>query len=124
MAASGAPFENPVIFVNAFQKQALTTLYGIQPTDRKIGGLAVDTIYTDFAIMGVIWAPNVPADTLLIADMSLIMPVVCEVPKKGVMFYEALAKTGASEKGQIYGQIGIDYGPEKFHGKITGLAIA
>ena len=43
-------------------------------------------------------------------------------PGKGVLFYEELSKTGASEKGQIYGQLGLDYGPEEFHGKITGLA--
>ena len=35
---------------------------------------------------------------------------------------EPLAKTGAGEKYQIFGQIGLDYGAEFLHGKITGLA--
>ena len=34
---------------------------------------------------------------------------------------EALSKTGASEDGQIFGQIGLDHGPKFMHGTITGL---
>ena len=62
-----------------------------------------------------------PTDTVLIAEMSTCAPVFCPVPGKGLLFYEALSKTGAAEKGQLYGQIGLDYGPEEYHGKITGL---
>jgi hypothetical protein len=43
------------------------------------------------------------------------------VPEKGVLFFEELSKTGASEKGQLFGMLGLDYGPEEYHGKITGL---
>ena len=53
--------------------------------------------------------------------ISVVNPVALPVPGKGILFYEALSKTGAAEKGQIYGQLGIDYGPEEFHGTITGL---
>ena len=84
--------------------------------------MAIKQIETDFAMFGVVWAPNVPAATLLVADLSVCKPVFLPVPEKGVLFYEELAKTGASERGQIYGQIGLDYGPEEFHGTITGLA--
>jgi hypothetical protein len=59
---------------------------------------------------------------LLIADLAVCSPVFLPVPEKGVLFYEELSKTGASEKGQIYGQIGLDYGPEEYHGTITSLA--
>lgn len=44
------------------------------------------------------------------------------VPGRGNFFYEALAKTGAGESGQIFGQWGLDHGPEWMHAKITGLA--
>jgi hypothetical protein len=122
MAANGAEFVNPVIFVNAFQKQKLSDIYGYAPQDRNVGGYNINQIETDFAILGVVWAPNVPAATLLIADLSVCSPVFLPVPEKGVLFYEELSKTGASESGQIYGQIGLDYGPEEYHGTITGLA--
>ena len=122
MAANGAEFLNTVIFVNAFQKQKVSDIYGYAPEDRNIGGYNIKQIETDFAILGIVWAPNVPAATLLIADLAVCSPVFLPVPDKGVLFYEELSKTGASEKGQIYGQIGIDYGPEEYHGTITGLA--
>lgn len=124
MADNGAIFENVVIFVNAFQKQKITDIYAYAPESRNVGGVNINQIETDFAILGIVWAPNVPTTELLIAEMSVCSPVFLPVPDKGVLFYEELSKTGASEKGQIYGQIGIDYGPEEYHGKITGLADA
>lgn len=122
MAANGAEFINPVILCNAFQKQKLSDIYGYAPQDRNVGGYNINQIETDFAVLGVAWAPHVPAATLLIADLSVCSPVFLPVPEKGVLFYEELSKTGAAEKGQIYGQLGLDYGPEEYHGTITGLA--
>ena len=122
MATNGSEFINTVIFVNAFQKQKISDIYGFAPQDRNVGGFNINQIETDFAILGIVWAPNVPTDTLLIADLSVCSPVFLPVPDKGVLFFEELSKTGASEKGQIYGQIGLDYGPEEYHGTITGLA--
>lgn len=122
MAANGAEFVNPVLFCNAFQKQVLSDIYGFAPQDRNIGGFNIKQIETDFAVLGVIWAPQMSTSSLLIADMAFCNPVFLPVPDKGVLFYEELARTGASEKGQIYGQIGLDYGPEEYHGKLTSLA--
>lgn len=122
MASSGAEFMDPVIFVNAFQKQQITKLYGFAPQDRNIGGYNIKQIETDFAVLGIVWAPNVPAATLLIADLAVCSPVFLPVPEKGVLFYEELSKSGAAEVGQIYGQLGLDYGAEEYHGTITSLA--
>ena len=33
-----------------------------------------------------------------------------------------LAKIGASDRAQIYGEVGLEYGVEKHHGKIVNLA--
>ncbi len=122
MADNGAQFQNTVILCNAFQKQQISEVYGYAPQDRNVGGLNINQIETDFALLGVVWAPHVPADTLLIADLAYCSPVFLPVPGKGVLFYEELDKTGAAEKGQIYGQIGLDYGPEEYHGAITSLS--
>jgi hypothetical protein len=64
----------------------------------------------------------VPADTVLMAATAACRPVFVSVPGKGRIFYEDIAKSGASEKGQLYGQMGLDYVNEQLHGKITGLA--
>lgn len=122
MAANGASFVNSVIFLNALQKQRLSNIYGYAPESRNVGGVNINQIETDFAILGVIWAPNVPTNALLIADVSFCSPVFLPVPEKGVLFYEELNRSGASEKGQIYGQVGLDYGPEEMHGTITALS--
>jgi len=122
MAGNGAKFQNSVVFCNAFQKQQFSNIYGYAPTDRNVGGVNIKQIETDFAMLGIVWTPKIAAGTLLIADLSVCRPVFCPVPNKGVLFRDTLAKVGASEKEQIYGQIGLDYGPEEYHGTITGLA--
>ena len=43
---------------------------------------------------------------------------------KGNFFLEELAKVGAGVKYQLFGQIGLDHGPEWYAGKITGLSTA
>lgn len=122
MYAAGAFFKNTVFVANAFQKQKISTIYGYAPTDRNVGGLNIKTVETDFGTFGVVLDPFMPAATLGIFDMSVCYPVTQPIPGKGNLFYEELAKTGASEKGQIYGQIGLNHGPGFAHGTITGLA--
>ena len=121
MAGNGAEFNNAVCFVNAYQKQMLSNLYGYAPEDRNVGGVNIKQIETDFAMVGIVWDPFMPVDKLLIADMTFCQPVFNPVPGKGVLFYEDLSKVGASEKGQIYGHIGLNYGAEEMHGTITDL---
>jgi len=82
----------------------------------------VTELETDFCKMGIVWDRFMPEDTILVADMAHVAPVFQEVPGKGVLFVEDLAKTGASDRKQIYGQIGLDHGPAFLHGVITGLA--
>jgi hypothetical protein len=114
--------QTPIIFVNAFQKQKISDIYGYQPDDWMIGGVNIQTILTDFGRVGVVYDSDVPADTVLLSATMVCKPVFTPVPGKGRLFYEPLAKTGAAEKGQVYGQIGLDYANEKLHAKITGLA--
>lgn len=125
MATNGAQFENMVLFVNGFQKQKISDIYGFAPEDRTVGGVNIKQIETDFAMIGVVYAPSIPASSLLVADMNFVFPTFCPVPGKpggGLLFFEDVAQTGASNGGQLYGQIGLDYGPEEYHGTITGLA--
>ena len=63
-----------------------------------------------------------PDGVALVYNPSVCGPVEQPVPNKGNFFREPLAKTGAGETYQIFGQIGLDHGPEWYHGKITGLS--
>ena len=38
------------------------------------------------------------------------------VPGKGILFEEPLFKQGSADQTQIYGQMGVDHGPEYCHG--------
>lgn len=64
----------------------------------------------------------IPAGTVFAFNFDAISPVEQPTPGKGNFFLEELAKTGAGEKYQLFGQIGLDYGNELLHGKITGLS--
>lgn len=121
MYDAGAIFSNMVLWVNSTQKQLITDIYSYAPTDRNLGGTNIKQLETDFGNIGISLNRFMPQDTVLAAEMSAIAPVFQPVPGKGNFFYEELAKTGAAEEGQIFGQIGLDHGPAFLHGTITGL---
>ena len=126
MADSGAPFEMPVIMANAFQKQKLSSIYGsalsLAPRDRNVGGVNIQTIETDFGEVGIVYDRHLPADDIIIVDLAFCKPVFLDIPGKGHFFVEPLAQSGAAYKFQVYGEIGLEYGPEQFHAKITNLS--
>lgn len=122
---NGGRVNGSIILVNSFQKGAISDLYAngmSTPASRTVAGINVTDIVTDFGNIGVALAPSMPQDTLLIFNPEVCHAIEQPTPGKGNFFYEELAKTGAGERGQIFGQIGLDYGPEWMHGKITGLA--
>lgn len=119
MATNGADFEDLAIYANSTNLLKLGDIYGFAPMDRRVGGVAIERIVTPFGEMAVRFDPQMVAGTVLIADRAKCRPVALPVPEKGVLFYETLSKTGAGEDGQIYGQIGLDYGSAKYHGTVT-----
>lgn len=126
----GMSGENATLAVNSSQKRAITAAYAAAygkalPFNgtRNIGGVAVDTVLTDFGTLNILLDRHVPQDAIIAATLDQIRPVFLEVPGKGVFFEEPLAKTGASDEVQLYGEIGLDYGNEKAHGVLRGLAV-
>ena len=122
MYNNGALFSNLVLYVGGSVKQQISQIYGFAPTDRNVGGVNVQQIETDFGNVGIVVSRFAPANTVLAVEMSVIAPVFCEVPGKGVLFYEELAKTGAGEYGQMFGQVGFDHGPSFAHGRLFNIA--
>ena len=122
MADNGAPFEQPVIFANAFNKQKLSGIYSsalsLAPRDRNIGGVNITSIETDFGEIGIVYERHIPASQVFIVDMAFVKPVFLDIPGKGHFFVEPLAQSGAAYKYQLYGEFGLEYGPEQFHGNI------
>ncbi|HEX5995679.1 MAG TPA: DUF5309 family protein [Jiangellales bacterium] len=128
MFANGArmPQASTVFMCGPSQKINLSGIYSAatlnQPTQtRNVGGVAIDTLVTDFGVFGVMLNRWMPADQIGIIDLSVCRPRFLEIPGKGLLFAEPLAKTGAAEKWQLYGEIGLEYGPETYHGLISDL---
>ena len=121
--ATIAPLINPVIFLNGTSKTQLSIEYtnnlGLADRSRTIGGVNVETIVTDFGTFGVVLDRYMPVGEIALLDMSVISPCFLPIPGKGHFFTEPLAKLGAYDNAQIYGEIGLEYGPEQFHGKFA-----
>lgn len=120
--------ETATLITNSAQKRALTdafaSAYGkFTETSRTVGGVAVDTIVTDFGTLNVMMDRHMPQDSIVVSSLEQLMPVFLNVPGKGVFFEEPLAKTGASDKVQLYGEVGLKYGNERAHAVQTGLAV-
>lgn len=117
--------ETATLISNSYQKRWLTYLFITQmryhEQTRNVGGVSLTTIDTDFGTVNLMLDRYMPTDTVVIASLEQLAPRFLNVPGKGFLFQEPLAKTGSSDKTQIYGEIGLEYGVEHCHGKITGL---
>lgn len=122
--SNGAKFIRPVIFCGAYNKTKFSDIYGYAPTDRNVGGVNIKQIETDFGTFGIVIEPHLAAGTILVADLAVCSPVFCPIDGKPALFYEDLAKTGAAENGQLFGLIGLDYGPEWMHFTLTNITVA
>jgi len=125
---SGGIRENQTrtLLTNSTQKRKLTQRYitgaNYRETSRNIGGVNVTSIETDFGTLNIMLEPAMPQDQIVVVSLEECAPRFLPIPGKGFLLVEPLAKTGASDKSQIYGEIGLEYGVESHHGKYIGLA--
>lgn len=124
---SNAPTEGLALWCDAvtmFQINADAVNNGltIVPAAREINGIQLSSVITPLGVVYLYLGECLPAGTALLLNLDVIAPVYQPVPGKGNFFLEELAKTGAGEKYQLFGQIGLDHGPEWYHGKFTGIA--
>jgi hypothetical protein len=94
----------------------------IVPADSTINGIQLQMLVTPLGTIYLKELKYLPAGTAILFNPSVMAPVYQPVPGKGNFFLEQLAKTGAGEKYQLFGQIGLDHGPEWYHAKFTGIA--
>lgn len=121
------PQQSTVFMCGPDQKINLSNVYAAatlnQPTQtRNVGGVAIDTLVTDFGVFGVALNRWMPAGQIAIVDLSVCRPRFLEIPGKGLLFVEPLGKVGSSERFQLYGEVGLEYGPETYHGLIDDLS--
>lgn len=123
---SNAPTTNLILWCDPvallqLNKNALENNMTIVPASREVNGIAIQEIITPFGRIGMQLGEKLPVGTALLLNFDVISPVEQPIPGKGNFYLEKLAKVGAGEQYQILGQIGLDYGPEWYHGKFTNI---
>ena len=96
----------------------------IVESGRDINGIMVDKAITPLGTVYLKDLNYLPAGTISLFDPLIMAPVEQLVPGKGNFFIEELAKIGAGTKKHIFGQIGLDHGPEWYSAKIVNLSTA
>lgn len=124
---ANAPTEGLVLWCDAvtlFQINADAVQNGltIVPAAREINGISLSSVVTPIGVVYLHLGECLPAGTALLLNLDVLAPVYQPVPGKGNFFLEQLAKTGAGEKYQLFGQIGLDHGAEWYHGKFTDIS--
>lgn len=117
--------ETRTLIVGSAMKRLLTKVFvrdihgnGLVPS-RSVGGVNLQTIETDFGTASIMVDRYMPAGTIVAASLEEFAPRILEIPGKGFLFVEPLAKTGASDRSQIYGEVGLEYGNELKHAKLV-----
>lgn len=121
-----APISDLVLWVDPvalfhLNKDAELRNTNIVPSSRVINGLQLQTLLTPLGAIDIYLGQFLPAGSVGLFNPSVVGRVEQPVPEKGNFFMEELAKTGAGAKYQIFGQVGLDHGPEWYHAKIVGI---
>ena len=115
--------ETRTIIVNAAGKRRLSKIFikdaNYQESTRDVGGVNLQTIETDFGKCNIMLNRYMPGNKLIATSLEDLKPAFLEIPGKGHFFAEPLAKTGAADRVQIYGEIGLNYGNERKHAVLT-----
>lgn len=124
-AGAIADGDNVICLANTAQMSKINALYESDfnrtSMTREVGGIRIRTILTAFGTVNFVLEQDLPQTTLAFVNFGAMSLVALEVPNKGVLFREELAKTGAAQDYQIYGELGLNHGPEYMHAKIMGL---
>ena len=122
MAGNGAEMSRlaficPYVYVPEFSR-----LYGNQPMDWNMGGVAVKNVMTDFGNIGVIGTAQCPANTVIIADLDYLGLVFVPNVDGSLVRMHEYDIGAASRNGFLECFVGADFGRESYHAKITSLA--
>lgn len=123
---NGAPMRNMVAMVGSASKLLISSAFqgasgDLQPRSYNVFGVNVTDIETDFGRVPIVLNRHLPAETLLFVELDVVKPRFMPIPGKGHFFLEPLAKSGSYDRQQLYGELGLMYGPEGWHAKVTNF---
>lgn len=123
---NGGVLRDPVLMVNPIEKRYVSQDFqqnngNIAPRSETRFGVNAQTIVTDFVDVQVVINRHLTAGTALLLDLSVLAPAFMPIPNKGHFFVEPIAKLGSYDRVQLYGEIGLQLGPEGWHGKAINI---
>jgi len=121
----GAPLRNVVFFQNSAIKQSVSATFqengNIAPRSYNIFGVNATEIETDFGRFPMVLNRHLAVDELLAVELDVTAPCFMPIPGKGHFFLEPLSKSGSYDRQQLYGEIGLEYGPPGWHGLVNNM---
>ncbi len=121
----GAPLRNVVFMMGSAIKTSVSDSFqlngNIAPRSYNIFGANATEIETDFGRFPMVLNRHLDVETMLAVEMDVVYPCFMPIPGKGHFFLEPLAKSGSYDRDQLYGEIGLQYGPPGWHGLITNM---
>jgi len=129
MYDEGAPTSNLHFHMGSTLKRDVSTSFqgstgNAMPRSYNKFGVNATEIETDFGNFPMVLNRHIPAETILAINMDITKPCFMPIPGKGHFFLEPLAKSGSYDRQQLYGEIGLKYGPPGWHGKVDNLDLA
>jgi len=122
--------EGMVAMMNTDQMEQISSEFAsknLAPRDREIYGVNVQTVATPFGPVNFLYNRHVTQGTVFLLNPIKLrtwhrfVPPHEDIPG-GITFSYTLARAGNATEKAIYSSIGLEYGLEKNHAKITGLA--
>jgi hypothetical protein len=126
---NGAPMRNCVIMINSTNKVDLGNSFALEgsggwnqtPRSYNVFGVNVTDIETEFGRYPVVLNRHLDQNTATVLELDVMAPRFLPIPGKGHVFMEPLAKSGSYDRDQLYGEIGLEYGPAGWHAVATNL---
>ncbi len=124
---NGAPMRNMVLMCGAAAKLLISGDYqaangNIAPRSYNRFGVNITDIETDVAgVLPVVLNRHLNAETVLFLELDVMMPCFLPIPGKGHFFLEPLSKSGSYDRQQLYGEVGLNYGPQGWHASVVNF---
>lgn len=124
---NGAPMRSMVLMVGAAAKLLISSDFqegngNISPRSYNRFGVNITDIETDVAgVLPVVLNRHLNVETVLFLELDVMKPCFMPIPGKGHFFLEPLAKSGSYDRQQLYGEIGLKYGPQGWHASVVNF---
>ncbi len=124
MFDNGAPMRNAIIMVGGKEKRLISSDFqqgngNIAPRSYNKFGVNITDIETDFGMFPIVLNRHCTSEEVLFLELNVLETNHLPIPGKGFFFMEPLAKSGSYDRHQLYGEAGLEYGPEGWHAKVT-----